>query len=231
MIVLLTVVCGVCSLLLSGVYNATEPKIQADIARKLNVHLMEVMFPGAAEYKVSTEDTTLWTACDENGKVLGSAGFEPVITDTLWSVADAAGSKIGIAFKVFPRGYSGLVETLVGLSMDALITGIRTVTPAEGLRETPGLGVKVNDPWFKSQFTGKKEGEVVLKKDGGELDAITAATISSRAVTNGVKKGISKYKSYLGPESNDKEPPARSLRTLGRAGGQDSTGLSQETDE
>jgi electron transport complex protein RnfG len=231
MVVLLTVVCGVCSLLLSGVYNATEPKIQADIARKLNVHLMEVMSPGAAEYKVFTEDTTLWTACDESGKVVGIAGFEPVIVDTLWSVADAAGNKIGIAFKVFPRGYSGLIETLIGLNMDTLITGIRTSTPAEGLRETPGLGVKVNEPCFKRQFVGKREGDVVLKKDGGQLDAITAATISSRAVTDGVKKGINNYKSYLQSESNDKEPPARSLRTLGRAGGQDSTGLSQETDE
>jgi electron transport complex protein RnfG len=81
--------------------------------------------------------------------------------------------------------------------MDTTVNHIRPVTPGEGLKETPGLGVRVTEKWFKKQFSGKKEKEVLLKKDGGTIDAITSATISSRAVTNGTIKGIEKYKKYL----------------------------------
>lgn len=197
MVLVLTVTCAVCSSLLYWVYGVTNPKIEADIARKLKVNLMEVMFPGAKEYKASAKDTTLWEAYDTTDKIVGIAYFKSVVADTVWIVFDTCGNKIGIVFKVCPRGYGGPIPTLVGLSMDTTVTGIRTATPPEGLKETPGLGTKVNDTWFKRQFIGKREQEILLKKDGGKLDAITAATISSRAVTDGVRKGVKKYKKYL----------------------------------
>ena len=195
MILVLTVVCLGAAFLLTWIYGVTNPKIKQDIGQKTDIYLMEVIFPGAKEYKVSAKG--LWEAYDEAGKNIGSAQFESVIPDTLWAVLDTARNKIGIAFRVWPKGYGGPIETLVGLSMDTTVTGIKTATPADGLKETPGLGVKVNEPWFKSQFIGKRENEVLLKKDGGTLDAITAATISSRAVAKGVREGISKYKRYL----------------------------------
>jgi electron transport complex protein RnfG len=65
------------------------------------------------------------------------------------------------------------------------------------LKETPGLGIKVREDWFRDQFRGKKSEELLLKKDGGELDAVTAATISSRAVVNGVREGIERYVQHL----------------------------------
>ena len=197
MILVLTIVCLGSAFLLAWVYGITEPKIQQDIAKKTNIYLMEVMFPEAKEYKPSAKDTTFWVACDTTGKIMGNAHFESVVPETLWAVFDTVQNKIGIAFKVWPKGYGGPIETLVGLGMDTIITGIRTVTPAEGLKETPGLGIKVNAPWFKRQFIKKRESEIALKKDGGTLDAITAATISSRAVANGVKEGISRYKKHL----------------------------------
>ncbi len=196
MILLLTIVCAVAAFLLAWVYGVTDPKIKQDIAKETNIYLMEVMFP-SKEYKISDKDTTLWVACDTAGKIIGSARFEMLVPETLWTVFDTARNKTGIAFKVWPKGYGGPIETLVGLGMDTIITGIRTVTPAEGLKETPGLGIKVNAFWFKHQFIGKTESNISLKKDGGTLDAITAATISSKAVAKGVKEGISKYKKYL----------------------------------
>ena len=197
MILLLTCVCAVSAFLLAWVYGITDPKIKQDIAKKTNIYLMKVVFPEGKEYKLSDKDTTLWVACDSAGKIVGSAQFELTIPETLWTVFDTTHNKIGIAFKVWPKGYGGAIETLVGLGMDTILTGIRTVTPAEGLKETPGLGIKVTALWFKHQFIGKKEHDISLKKDGGVLDAITAATISSRAVARGVQKGILKYKEYL----------------------------------
>ncbi|MCK4352940.1 FMN-binding protein [candidate division WOR-3 bacterium] len=197
MILSLTIVCLLSAFLLSWVYKTTEPKIEKDKAGKLKIHLMETAFPDAFEYEVSTKDTTFWIAYDSLKKTIGKAKFEEIIPDTLWSVLDTLGEQIGIVFKVYPKGYGGPIETLVGLSMDTIITGIRPATPAEGLKETPGLGVKILEPWFKRQFIGKKEKEVLLKKDGGTLDAITASTKSSRAVANGAREGIERYKKYL----------------------------------
>lgn len=123
--------------------------------------------------------------------------FKPIVADTVWSVFDTTDSQIGIVFRIFPKGYSGAMETFVGLDMDTMVMGIRIATPAEGLKETPGSGDKINESRFKSQFIGKKEKEIRLKKDGGTLDAITGATISVQAVVDGVRKGIGKYKKYL----------------------------------
>ena len=60
--------------------------------------------------------------------------------------------------------------------------------------ETPGLGTKVTEPKFRDQFKSKEGNDLKLKKDGGSVDAITAATISSRAVANGVHEGMEWYK-------------------------------------
>jgi len=197
MILSLTIVCLVSALLLSKVFQVTEPKIEADKAKNLKHHLMEVTFPMAAEYTVFDKDTSFEAAYDSAGNYMGCAAFTVIMPDTVWAVCDTLEQQIGIVFKVWPQGYGGPIETLVGLARDTTVTGIRPATPAEGLKETPGLGVKINEDWFRWQFVGKTESDVLLKKDGGTLDAITAATISARAVANGVRDGICKYKKYL----------------------------------
>lgn len=160
---------------LSIVYRVTKPKIIEFKTNKLQSDLREVL--------------------------QGAVHFEVVIPDTLWRGLNPDGEFVGIAFKVFPKGYGGAIETLVGLRADTTVTGIIIASPAEGLRETPGLGLKVRESWFRDQFKGKKPEELLLKKDGGELDAITAATISSRAVVNGVREGIERYQKYLTEEA------------------------------
>jgi len=65
------------------------------------------------------------------------------------------------------------------------------------MKETPGLGLKAREAWFRDQFRGKTGDEVVLKRDDGTIDAISAATITSRAVASGVKQGIAQYSHYL----------------------------------
>ena len=77
------------------------------------------------------------------------------------------------------RGYSGLVKIMVGFNPDESIKNIVVLEQ----KETPGLGTKMKDERFIRQFRGKKPSEFNLKptKDGGDVDAITGATISTRA--------------------------------------------------
>jgi electron transport complex protein RnfG len=77
------------------------------------------------------------------------------------------------------KGYSGLVKIMVGFNPDGSIKNIVVLEQ----KETPGLGTKMKGEKFVRQFRGKKPSEFNLKpeKDGGDVDAIAGATISSRA--------------------------------------------------
>ena len=189
------IICLLClpMLLVSG---SKKPIQKVDKKQELGMKLMSCITSNSAysNYKGLKQETA--------EIVIGGVKFKPIVADTVWAVFDTADSQmrfnlIGIVFGVFPKGYSGVIETFVGLDMDTTVMGIRTATPAEGLKETPGLGDKINESGFKCQFIGKKEKEIRLKKDGGTLDAITGATISAQAVVDGVRKGINKYKKYL----------------------------------
>ncbi len=166
---MISILVGVTSLsgfVLSWVYATTTVKIKEQKAEKLNRALKEVL-PEADSFATLLE-----------GKVW--AGFKN-------------GEKKGIVFRVFPRGYGGEIEVIVGLGMDEKVKGVSI----GDMKETPGLGTKTKSPSFLSQFKGKTKEQIRLRQDGGEIDGITAATISSRAVTDGIRKGIEKYSPYL----------------------------------
>ena len=94
---------------------------------------------------------------------------------------------VGYAVKTYTnKGFSGYISLMAGFNPDG---SILTITVLEQ-KETPGLGTKMADPSFKDQFSGKNPDTFALKvkKDGGKVDAITAATISSRAFCDAVRK-------------------------------------------
>ena len=170
MVVTLVVVAVVCAVILSFVYAFTEPRI-AETQAKLTLSGLE--------------------------EVISAHKYIEVIPGTLWRAVDSLDQEIGIVFRVFPQGYGGPIPITVGLNEEKRITGIRIASAAEGLAETPGLGVKITEPAFTSQFKDKSADEVALEQNGGTVQAITAATISSRAVSEGVRKGIKTYAGYL----------------------------------
>jgi electron transport complex protein RnfG len=90
--------------------------------------------------------------------------------------SDKSGNLIGVTFKVTAKGYSSTIETMVGMLKDGTITAIKILSQ----NETPGLGTRVSEESFTGQFANKKD----LK----EVQAITGATISSRAVIDSVEK-------------------------------------------
>jgi Na+-translocating ferredoxin:NAD+ oxidoreductase subunit G len=101
----------------------------------------------------------------------------------------AGGEAIGLAFIAEGKGYGGTIDILVGIKPDEeSLQGIRIITQ----QETPGLGAKISSAEFLDQFSGIALEEVALTRNGGKIDAITGATISSRAVVNAVEEAIMK---------------------------------------
>ncbi len=89
-------------------------------------------------------------------------------------------------------GFSGIFTVMVGLDPNGVIINTSVLEH----KETPGLGSKLLEPKFKDQFPGKNPETNVIKttKDGGEIDAITAATISSRAFCDAVMRAWEAYR-------------------------------------
>jgi electron transport complex protein RnfG len=105
---------------------------------------------------------------------------------------------VGYAIKSYTNnGFSGYIGFMVGFTPDGAIYNVNVLEQ----KETPGLGTKMvpdgtpEKPEFKDQFKGKNPAEFTLKvkKDGGPVDAITAATISSRAFCDGVQRAYNTF--------------------------------------
>lgn len=107
------------------------------------------------------------------------------ISDGAFRGIDASGAVAGYAVKGRDAGgYGGDVVLMVGLEADR-----KTVVRYRKLEanETPGLGMKLVSPEFADQFSGKDAASLKVRKDGGEIDAITSATITSRAVCRAIE--------------------------------------------
>ena len=161
------------ALLLGLVYGVTkEPIAEAKRLDKQN-KLKEVMpeFDNdvlAAETQLS-ESVTIYT---------GKQGGET--------------SGYGVTSSV-TSGYSGYFSCVLGINADGTVNKVRILESAE----TPGLGSKAGEPEWLAQFEGQQLGsfEFKVSKDGGDVDTITGATITSRAVTDCVRNGLDAYES------------------------------------
>ena len=99
------------------------------------------------------------------------------------------GEVVGTAVNTFTKkGFSGLIKMMVGFDKEGKIFNIAVLQQ----KETPGLGTKIKSNKFKRQFIGKhpEEFKMTVKKDGGEVDGITGATISSRAYCDGIERAF-----------------------------------------
>ncbi len=113
---------------------------------------------------------------------------------TTWTfyVARQGGAFAGAAFEaVSDQGYSGRIRILAGVRPDDAVHGIAILQQAE----TPGLGARIAEPAFLAQFAGRPAAGTrwAVRKDGGDIDAITGATISPRAVVGALKTGLEVY--------------------------------------
>lgn len=114
-------------------------------------------------------------------------------------IAQKDGQSVGYVVAVSSRGYGGKIKILVGIDYDLNIKGVSLTSHSE----TPGLGAKASDSKFTDQFLGKapqKEYNVVKRvaNDENEIQAVTAATVTSKAVTRGIDDVVLLIRSIAG---------------------------------
>jgi Na+-translocating ferredoxin:NAD+ oxidoreductase subunit G len=173
---ILMLICALAAGALAYVYAKTKPVIE-DRKIEAEKEAIQSVFPQAAEVKIV---------------IVGKENFKVVF--------DKDQQELGVAMKAAPIGYGGPIEILVGVTKEGKVSAIKIMNQ----NETPGLGTKTAEPKFYEQFAGKQGKELTLKKDGGSIEAVTAATISSRAVTRGVQEAVDKVlKFYEGQRSNE----------------------------
>ena len=112
----------------------------------------------------------------------------------IYQVKDAQGKELGAAVESTTMGFGGDLKVLVGFDAKGTILGYTLLEHAE----TPGLGAKA-DQWFqkgqKGDIIGKLPAQpLTVSKDGGQVDAITASTITSRPFLNAVNNAYQAYK-------------------------------------
>ena len=116
------------------------------------------------------------------------------LTFIIYQVKDQQGKDLGAAVQSTTMGFGGDLKVLVGFNPEGQILGYTLLEHAE----TPGLGAKA-DLWFqkgqKGDIIGKSPAEpLTVSKDGGQVDAITASTITSRAFLKAVNQAYQAYK-------------------------------------
>ena len=177
MTVCLFAICIVCSSLLAGVYALTKEPIDAAAAAKNEAAIKEVL-PEAA---VTIEE--------ERTVDFDGASYS-------YNLAyDEAGNTVGCAINVAPVGFGGPISIKVGFDAAGVVWNTKVLSQAE----TPGLGAKCVESAFADQFKGfdPAQKKLAVKKDGGDVDAITASTITSRAYADGVALAVKVFQTIV----------------------------------
>ncbi|MDZ7262446.1 MAG: RnfABCDGE type electron transport complex subunit G [candidate division KSB1 bacterium] len=171
---ILTVVTSVSGAALSLVNRITKPRIEQQ-QRLVTERALTEALPQANKEAIIPVKT--------GDQVLYYKGFASADTTQL----------VGYAFLAVGKGYSSDIITMVGVDTNGIIQGIKIISQIE----TPGLGSKIEEirygeetSWFQKQFIGRSGKELAVDKDGGTIISVTGATISSRAVTNSIKKAL-----------------------------------------
>ena len=176
MLVALLVIAAVSGGVLGLVYGVTKDTI-AQVDQKKNEAAIQAVLPLEGEITYKT-DTMQYN-------------YEGVDMSFPCNLAfDANGNFQGAAVKTSEGGFCGKIDMMVGFLADGTIKGTSVLSHAE----TPGLGANMTGK-FKDQFVDKNPNnfKLIVKKDGGDVDAITAATITSRAFSKAVDKAYQAF--------------------------------------
>ena len=181
MVLALTGVAVIMGGILAYVNHLTEGPINAQKAKALADGIKTVMC--VDNLTVNQTDTV---------QTKGPKGKD--VTFIIYQTKDAHGKDLGAAVETIANGFGGELKLLVGFAPDGKILGYTLLEHAE----TPGLGAKA-DKWFqkgeKGDIIGKTPEEpLTVSKDGGQVDAITASTITSRAFLLAVNSAYNAYK-------------------------------------
>ena len=181
MVLSLVLIAVVAAAGLAGIYSLTKEKIDDQQNQKRQAAIREVVLPNA-EATVEIQITSDTIREEENGKQ--------------WVIHNIHqdGQFIGAAVETSGTGFGGEQKLMIGFNPEGEIINYTVLEH----QETPGLGDKISN-WFKTEkgnqdIRGRKGGELLVKQDGGDVDAITAATISSRAFLKAIREAHSAFK-------------------------------------
>lgn len=192
-LLLITVIAG---LILGFVYNLTKDPIEKQQLLKIQKACSSV-YPEAGEFEeiksVPSEKTIT---------AIADAGYEPVDFGTTYMAKDNENSLLGYVITVTTHeGYGGDISFLLGVKLDGTVTGISILS----ISETPGLGLNA-DKILVPQFQQKNVAAFEYTKSGAttenQIDAISGATITTKAITNGVNSGLIFFREDLNKGGN-----------------------------
>lgn len=185
MLLTLLIVTLIAGLSLGFVNNLTKgPKAKAKLERKINA--LKLVLPQFTNNPVA--DMQLL----KSEKAKDSVEIYPAYLENELVGTAVIGSS--------EKGFSGLIKIMIGFTADGAINNMVVLDQ----KETPGLGTKMKDEKFIQQFRDKNPSNFNLKvkKDGGEIDALTGATISSRAFSESVQMA---YEAFISNRKNNKK--------------------------
>ena len=168
---ILLLISALTALLLGLVNYITSDKIAEIRAQKIASAIAEVL-PGDYEVQPLEAD---W----------------PSPVTAVYSAVQS-GTEVGYVVEVVVAGSQDSIDMMVGLDPAGTVTGVTIVE----MSETPGLGDKASDASWLLQFVGA-DGGLAVSKDGGTIDALTGATVTSRAVTEGVNAALETAQTLL----------------------------------
>lgn len=167
---ILGVICIVCGGLLGVVESVTREPIRVQAEATATAGMKKVA-PEAASFEAI--------------EVPAGEVSEDIAVASANKALDASGNVIGYVVEVLPSGFGGTIDLMVGVDAEGVVTGISILS----LAESPGLGANAKEEWFQERFVGVTA-PVAVTKDGGQIEAITSSTITSRAVASGVNAAI-----------------------------------------
>ena len=188
-LLMITLVAGI---LLGFVYSITkEPIAQQEQLTK--ERSCQEVFADAATFENDTDDLEAAAAA------MKAAGYEVQTLSEILVAKDDSGSTLGYVLSlVDPEGYGGDISFMMGIRLDCTLNGISILS----IGDTAGLGMNADTDAFKSQFANKKVEKFTFTKTGStsdsEIDALSGATITTTAMTNGVNAGLAAFSSLGG---------------------------------
>lgn len=185
---LITLVAGVA---LGGIYEITKDPIARQEAQAKAEAYEQVFTDAAAFEEIEMDDTLIQTIRDQ----LDQEGYKAQSIEEVMRAEDQSGETLGYAFTVVTsEGYGGDIQFSMGVQNDGTLNGISILS----IGETAGLGMNADTPAFKDQFVGKQVEKLQYTKNGAtqddEINAISGATVTTNAMTNGVNAGLCAFR-------------------------------------
>ncbi|MFO7785143.1 MAG: RnfABCDGE type electron transport complex subunit G [Thermodesulfobacteriota bacterium] len=181
MVIVLTVICGFSGLVLSFTNQATSEQRENQLLTYVQGPSIQAALAGREYDNDPIQDRlSVDLGKDEKGDPVEITVFP----------ARKNGEMVGLAYASSGMGYGGEIGVMVAFDEDGKVAGIGIMTHSE----TPGLGARVEEPGFTDQFRGleTKDG-VKLSQDGGKINGISGASLSSKAVASAVDKAAARF--------------------------------------